>query len=217
MQYESDSTMQVHDILIKNGVISASVLENGDSRDCTWVSETDWIYRCSFSAPEGAGRKFLHCSGLDTVCDLYLNGVYLGSSKSMYLPFRSDITDILGNCNELLIYFHRHQKILDHYKNTMPDEWKGNVPAEAMFRKSSDYGKRAKDQHGYSPIGIFDRVCVETVECARLSVSDIEVTLNTLLDDARVDFSLSGEYYDGSVLTAEITVSGEDETDVIRT
>ena len=39
--------------------------------------------------------------------------------------------------NELLVYFHRHAKMLRHYEQAMPEEWKGKVPARAMLRKCS--------------------------------------------------------------------------------
>jgi hypothetical protein len=205
----SDVTMQVHDILMKQGVISDEVVENGRSGDCKWVSETDWIYRCGFGMPEHGGRKFLHFYGLDTVCDLYLNGNHLGTSRSMYLPFRVEVTGLLEANNELLVYFHRHQKMLDHYEATMPEHWRGEVPAHAMLMKSDDYGKREADGHGYSPIGIFNKVLLETVEHAELLESDIEIELNSRLDKADVTVSLGGSSYDSSSITAEIAVAEE--------
>jgi beta-galactosidase/beta-glucuronidase len=215
-RYGSDKTSQVHDLLREKNIISGEVIENGRADGCAWVGQKDWVYRTCFPAPDGKGPHFLHCAGLDTVCDLFLNGRYIGSSRSMYLPFRRDITGHIQAQNELLIYFHQHIKVLDYYQKTMPEEWKGNVPAEALLRRKHDYGHRPKDRHGYKPIGIFDRVYIDSPEGAELLNTDIEVTLNASLDDALVVITPEGNCYDPAALQVSLLIAEADGSNPIR-
>ena len=82
---------QVHDVLIQKGIVSDRVLETGESGYLKDLSLCDWIYKTQFCADKPSSRYILRCAGLDTVCDLYVNGVHVGTSESMYLPFRADI------------------------------------------------------------------------------------------------------------------------------
>lgn len=205
--FAGEETLQVHDLLRQCVAISPQAFENGRAEDCGWVGDSDWVYRAEFAPPPGEGPHFLHCRGLDTVCDLFLNGRHIGSSRSMYLPFRAAVTGLLEGVNELLIYFHRHDKMLAHYERSMPEEWRGNVPPEAMLMRMHDYGHRPADRHGFKPIGIFDRVTIETAEHAELSHTDIEVTLNAAHDRAAVAVTLTGSAYDDARKTARVTIT----------
>jgi beta-galactosidase/beta-glucuronidase len=129
----------------------------------------------------------------------------------MYLPFRKDITGELKAENELVIYFHQHDKVIAHYEKTMPPEWKGNVPASAMLMRMRDYGHRPDDYHGFKPTGIFDKVCIETLEYAELDNMDVDVALPTLdLDLARIEVTLEGKKYDDAPLSVKFGVCEKD-------
>ncbi|MDR2931893.1 MAG: hypothetical protein LBV27_02180 [Oscillospiraceae bacterium] len=209
--YASEKAAQVHDILIESGAIAPTFREDGRADYCAWVAETDWAYTCRFETPtvSDGQRVFLHAPGLDTVCTLFLNGNAIAASKSMYLPVRVDVTTLLQNENELLIYFHRHTKVLAHYAEILPDEWKGNVSPGALYRKAGDYGHRPQDHHGISPIGLFDNVCLETVDQAGIAHADIAVDVAIGLGEADVTVALDGHAYADAALSAEITVCEE--------
>ena len=87
----SQGARQVHEVLISGGVISGSVIDDGDGEYCQWISDFDWAYRCNFKAPENHGKVILCFDGLDTIADVFLNGTHLGTSQTMYLPCRYDV------------------------------------------------------------------------------------------------------------------------------
>ena len=204
---------QVHDVLIEKGIVSDEVLENGKAGDIRDLAEYDWVYRSTFKADPGDKRYLLCCSGLDTVCDVYLNGTFLGTSESMYLPFERDITALTKEANELLLYFHRHRKMLEYYEKNMPEEFRGVVPPFAMFHKSEDYGAYNADitGYGYSPIGVFDSVTVTGTKTAFWEMPDIDVRLNEdfpSYEKASVRFSVKGKSVKAG--TAGLSVSVTD-------
>ena len=62
-------------------------------------------YRRTFSLPEGflKERTLLHFGAVDTICEVLLNGISLGTHEGGYLPFSFDITDALKEENELYV------------------------------------------------------------------------------------------------------------------
>ncbi len=206
---------QIHEILMRKGIVSDKVLEDGDSSMLSWVAEYDWFYRTDFTVAQKEDRYVLTCKGLDTVCDLFLNGTYLGLSESMYLPFEKDVTDLLRveDRNTLVLYFHGHEKMLRYYKETMPEEYAGHVPARAMLLKAEDYGTDPKNCRGYWNIGIFDEVCVEGVSDLKIRRTDIDVKLGQPFynyDRAVVTARVSGTAWRSGMVTAEVTVCEAD-------
>jgi beta-mannosidase len=74
-----------------------------------WVGEVDWLYRCDFALPEGFADDSavaLCCDGLDTVATVWLNGVELFRSDTMFVPQRALVTSLLRpGANQLQILF----------------------------------------------------------------------------------------------------------------
>jgi hypothetical protein len=56
----ADHPGQVQEILLENGMIDPSILENGITDEYKWIAESDWSYSCCFSVPERAGAWFLN-------------------------------------------------------------------------------------------------------------------------------------------------------------
>lgn len=73
---------QIHDVLLAHGNIRHP-FEIGAARECTWISESDWLYRLEF--PHGSDvnttHYFLHFEGLDTIVDVYLNGEHIAEHR----------------------------------------------------------------------------------------------------------------------------------------
>lgn len=206
---------QIHEILIRNGAASDKVWEDGDSTALSWVAEYDWFYRTDFTVERKEERYVLSCKGLDTVCDLFLNGTWLGLSESMYLPFEKDVTELLhvDGSNRLVLYFHSHEKMLRYYQETMPEEYVGHVPARAMLLKAQDYGADPKNCRGYWNIGVFDEVCVEGFSSLRIQKTDINVALGQPFyryDRAAVTACVSGIACTSGMVTADFRVCGAD-------
>ncbi len=187
---------EVQEALIGKGLLDGSIIEDGNAEYCQWVNQSDWAYRTRFHSPENGSKKvILELRGLDTVADIFLNECYLGQSQTMYLPYRFRVDDILREENELLVYFHAHEKMLKLYEQNMPDEWKGHVPARALLHKSDDYGAT----FGYKPIGLFDDVVLELLDDTNLEQTDIDVSFSPDRTAADVSLSASGPVCKGSV------------------
>ncbi len=96
----------VHDDLVRHGVIEDPFFRLNE-RDCQWVDQEDWVYRCRFSwsAREGCPKRVLRFEGLDTVCSVFLNGDLIAESDNMFLPFEVDVSSLLRASNELVVEF----------------------------------------------------------------------------------------------------------------
>lgn len=98
----------VHDALQNAGIIPPMFF-NDNAKQCQWCETREWTFEKVFDAPKSrAGRKrVLHLDGIDTYADVYLNGIMLGSSKNMFVPFTADVGDILkaeGNLLKVVIH-----------------------------------------------------------------------------------------------------------------
>lgn len=173
---------------MREGKISDRVLEDGDGSECAWVSERDWAYAAVFDRPDHPGLARLVLKGLDTVCDIYLNGVHIGGHRTMYLPFEYDLPNDLPARNELLVYFHNHRKILSMYEAATPEAWRGRVQTSALMRKAHDYAA----PKGYSPIGLFDDAFLELSDSTRLTDFHFDVRFDHRLTRAEVLLYASG-------------------------
>jgi beta-mannosidase len=100
---------EIHATLRKVGILRGHVYSK-DTDEENWIEEVDWVYYKEFFVPASlkAPKVLLECKGLDTFCDIYLNGVKIGFSQNMHVPFRSDIAGTLkyGARNVLIIRFY---------------------------------------------------------------------------------------------------------------
>ncbi len=96
----------VHDDLVRHGVIEDPFYRMNE-RECQWVDQEDWVYRCRFSwsAAEGCPKRVLRFEGLDTVCSVFLNGDLVATHDNMFLPLEVDVTSLLRASNELVVEF----------------------------------------------------------------------------------------------------------------
>lgn len=98
----------IHTDLIRAGLIPDPVV-GFNELEVQWIGMTDWEYRLRFDA-DGAifehERIELVCDGLDTIAELRLNGVTIGSAANMFHPHRFDARQALRpGENELSITF----------------------------------------------------------------------------------------------------------------
>jgi beta-mannosidase len=71
-----------------------------------WVAERSWAWRLRFDAPTLEAHEDLVFEGLDSYCEVWLNGEALLSSENMFVPRRVDVRSRLrARGNELLLRF----------------------------------------------------------------------------------------------------------------
>jgi beta-mannosidase len=104
---EAEVPGYVHTDLIRHGVIGDPFVEKQEL-GCRWIDERDWIYECTFrwSAKEGLPNRALVFDGLDTIADVYLNEVLIGSFDNMFLRHEIDVSgSLVEGENSLRICF----------------------------------------------------------------------------------------------------------------
>jgi beta-mannosidase len=95
--------------LLANGLIEDPFYRDNESR-LQWIEQQDWHYRKSFWLDESwlkAKEQTDQCielvaEGLDTFCDLYLNGQKIGSSQNMFVGQRISCHSLLKAGENLL-------------------------------------------------------------------------------------------------------------------
>lgn len=145
------------------------------------IEHTDWLYQrtLSFSAAElAAGRWFLQADGLDTFCQLRLNGQLIGESRNMFVPLRLDLTDQLQEGeNQLELLF------LSPIRQVRPLQQAGGLVYPAENDKSDDklsvFVRKAPCHFGWDwgprlvSSGIWQPIALELVPLAR--IADVKV------------------------------------------
>jgi beta-mannosidase len=98
----------VHQALLAAGAIEHPFYGDNE-RKAAWVEEREWWYRARFADPRtpsaGGARVRLVFEGLDTVADVWLNGVGLGRHENQFRPAVFDVTDQLAATNTVLVRF----------------------------------------------------------------------------------------------------------------
>lgn len=77
----------VHTDLEKAGIIPPPLV-GFNAEQCQWIEQWSWYYECTFDCDAPESGAYLLFTGLDTVCDIYLNGVRIGSADDMHIPHR---------------------------------------------------------------------------------------------------------------------------------
>ena len=197
--------MQVHEILIHHGKIDSPAV-TGSGAECLWVAQKDWVYVTKFPAGEPAERVSLTLMGLDVLADVYVNGVLLGKSRDVFLPFSADIRGLLAPMNTLVIHFHSPHAYLDRL--AMPKRYQGKImPKHSLLRC---YHRGYDDYLGMKPyltrVGVYDDILLET-------------SSRPVLSEISVPYELMGDMPSGSstaVIRPSCTVCGAPDGTQVR-
>ncbi len=74
--------------------------------DALKLMEHDYTFSRSFAFDKSVrDTVLLCCDGLDTICDIYLNGKAVGHTENMHRSYEFDITSLLKEDNELSLVF----------------------------------------------------------------------------------------------------------------
>jgi beta-mannosidase len=186
------STMpaEVHEILLAHDIIDDPAML-GNARKCLWVAESDWVYKCAFPAETQGRTAYLHFKGLDTLVDVYLNGVHLAYHNDMYLPLRVDVTEHLREDNVLALHFHSPHGYIANYD--FPAEWEGKVAPQKVIRKPyNDFTDYLGPKPYLTPIGVYDKVVLEVIDEVELLDVDISYDLDPDFGAAMVKVGVRG-------------------------
>jgi len=95
---------EVHLDLLRAGKIPEPLFGE-NAKLCQWVEEREWWYRRKFSVPEEllALHAELVFEGVDTDCDIYLNGEHLAHHENMFVPLVINVSGKLQSENILVV------------------------------------------------------------------------------------------------------------------
>ncbi len=183
---------QVHDVLLASGMIE-DPMRLGAAERCLWVSERDWVYRTRFALESTAGRTFLRFEGLDTLADIYLNEVHIGSSEDIYLPLEIDVSNsVQVGDNTLLVHFHSSQHWVKQVD--MPESWRSCIKPNRMLRKPHEDFNNFNGVHPYlTPVGIFAPVRLIQTVGPRITECNIRTFLSDQYASATISLAVTGD------------------------
>jgi len=87
----------VHTDLMKNDIIGDPFYRLNE-RGVQWVDKEDWEYETVFQAKDGILDKdhiILHCYGLDTYADVYVNDSLVIKADNMFREWKADVKGLL--------------------------------------------------------------------------------------------------------------------------
>lgn len=167
-----------------------------------WIERADWEYRCTFdvTADELAGDGVaLVFDGLDTLCDVRLNGADLLSSDNMFRSYRVEVRDRLRvGANELAFHFRspvlygEARQVADGFTYPAEND-KTDAHASVHVRKAPyhfgwDWGPK------YVPSGVWRPVWLDVVRRGR--IVDVQYRIDALSEAQAVlafDVEIEGE------------------------
>jgi len=111
-----------------------------------WVEESDWVYYTEFYAEEKSKKVYLCFDGLDTFCDIYLNGQKIAFCRNMHIPYKFDVTRKLNDSkrNRLYIKFYSPVKYIEKYD-------KSNIFSANSYDRI--YARKAQMNYGWDFCG----------------------------------------------------------------
>lgn len=87
--------------------IPADIYYRDNVDACQWIEECDWTYTKTFRLDTIPRKAQLVFEGLDTYCDIVLNGVSIGSADNMFISHRFDAKQALRIGENVLSVFFR--------------------------------------------------------------------------------------------------------------
>ena len=99
----------VYSILLENNLMDDPYYRQNELKALE-LAEHDYTFSCTFDFNEDEKKTLLCCDGLDTLCDIYLNGKPIGHTRNMHRSYEFDITELLQKKNELKLVFHSANK-----------------------------------------------------------------------------------------------------------
>lgn len=73
---------------VHTDIVNENLYWRDNSRAYRWIEEHDWTYTKTFTVDKIQENAYLIFEGLDTYCDIFLNGKKIGESENMYVPHK---------------------------------------------------------------------------------------------------------------------------------
>ncbi|MDD2636165.1 MAG: glycoside hydrolase family 2 TIM barrel-domain containing protein [Bacteroidales bacterium] len=196
--YAASVPGNIHTDLFTNNLIDNPFYAHEDS--LSWISETEWHYRKQFSIAKLFYNRNLEIvfDGIDTHCDVILNGDTIGRTSNMYRQWVFPITDsIKKEDNEIELVFYPSSQV----NATKADIQGYAIPDDRVFTRKAPY------QYGWDwapkleTCGIYKDVYINSWE--KLRVLNINIESKFIADTMAImtaNIELESEnFYNGNV------------------
>ena len=151
--YDCEGTVpgSVCSFLLSNNLMEDPYFRQNEL-DAMKIMENEFTFSRTFNYTFVGSRVLLHCDGLDTLCDIYLNGAHVSYTDNMHRIYEFDVTDYLRDGqNHISLTFHP----VDPYIKARNREFHFPEPTDCMegfahIRKAHcmmgwDWGPRLPD------------------------------------------------------------------------
>lgn len=151
----------VYSVLLENHILKDPYFAEGDDEALEYM-ESDYTFsrRFNIQAPPGC-RVLLRCEGLDTLCDILLNGHAVASTRNMHRTYEFDVTELLQSGeNSLAVVCHApnpyfKKMAAEESLYTSQDPLVGFAHLRKAFCMSGwDWGPRLPDAGIFRPISL---------------------------------------------------------------
>ncbi len=88
------------------------------------LMENEFVFSRKFEFSPTGDKVLLHCDGLDTLCDIYINNIHVAYTENMHRTYEFDVTELLlDGENEIRIIFHPVDPYIKkkHSEHPLPD------------------------------------------------------------------------------------------------
>ncbi len=150
--YNTQGTIpgSVYSFLLNSNLI-ADPFYRDNEKDSLALMDHDFTFSRKFNY-YAENSVFLHCDGLDTLCDIYINGNHIAYTNNMHRTWQFDVTEKLVNGeNEIKIIFHSVDSYIKEKQSKKPiPGTKECMEGFAHIRKANcmmgwDWGPRLPD------------------------------------------------------------------------
>ena len=188
------------------GSVYADLIRTGKMEDpyyreneasATTVSDDDYEYTRSFSITEkdrAHDSILLRCEGLDTLCNIYLNGTPVLSADNMHRTYETDVRKVLiSGENTIKVVFHSPIRFITKEHAKLPLDASGSTMhgfshlRKAHFMFGWDWGPKLPD------MGIWRSISLVGWDKARLS--DVYITQKHQTGEAEVKIQVKAETF----------------------
>lgn len=201
-QYRSDKEWLPAEI---PGSVQADLLRLGliedpyfglNDKTIQWIGEKSWEYRCNFNvSAEDLDNDIIYIcfEGLDTYCDVYLNGNKIAETDNMFRKWNVDVKNILKEGqNSLYLYFNSAikndvMKYLDapYRLHTWPNNDQSDITLSVYARKAGyhygwDWGPRIVSCGIWRPVYLkmIRKAGIEDIHCTTVSINKNKAELS---------------------------------------
>lgn len=163
LKFEGHVPGCVHTDLMREGVLDDPFWRD-NAEKCRWVEDWNWAYQREFQLDEAPEDAFLEFEGLDTYCQVYLNGLEAGRADNMFVPHAFPAKGLRKGANTLRVVF------------TSPVIMtRGLPPRSGAFTTERMYTRRMQCTYSWDwvdrfvTMGIYRGACLHVPECREIA------------------------------------------------